>query len=142
MKRIIGIIVSALICLGVLSCQKDGYPEGADLTSLRVAVVPAPSSIPAAGATFEAAVVVNQGPYRDVPWTVSVDGDLEWVSVTKIRYTSHFTGTYAGDDTDVEQDGISCTLSVNDTGRKRLANLRFTTADGRSIIYTVTQLAK
>ena len=142
MKKIFVIAFAAILGLGMLSCTKEEFPEGADMTSLRVTLSPEPSAIPAAGGSFEAAVVVNQGPKLDVPWELSVDGSPSWIQVSKIRYTSHFTGTYNGDDVDVEQDGVSCTLSANETGKKRVVNLRFTVADGRSIIYSVTQSAK
>lgn len=142
MKKIFAIALAAFLCLGLVSCQKDLYPDGTDLTSLRVAVPQAPDSVPAAGASFESAVIVNQGPFLDVDWDVTVDGSVDWVSVSKIRYTSHFTGTYAGDDMDVEQNGISCSVSPNTTGKKRIAVLRFTVKDGRSITYTVSQAAK
>jgi hypothetical protein len=142
MKKIFAIAFAAVLGLGVLSCSKEQFPEGTDMTSLRVALTPEPSAIPAVGGNFEAAVVVNQGPKLDVPWELSVDGTPGWVTASKIRYKSHFTGTYSGDDMDVEQDGVSCTLSANTTGKKRTVNLRFTVADGRSIIYTVTQSAK
>ena len=75
----------------------------------------------------------------NVPWTVSVDGDVSWISVSKKDITTHFTGTYAGDDTDVVQSGISCVVAANLTGKKRTVNLRFTVADGSSIVYTLTQ---
>ena len=142
MKKILAIAFAVVLGLGVLSCSKEEFPQGADMTSLRVALTPEPSAIPAAGGTFEAAVVVNQGPKLDVSWDLSVDGNPGWIQVSKIRYKSQFTGTYSGDDVEVEQDGVSCTLSANTTGKKRIAILRFTVADGRSAIYTVTQSAK
>ena len=74
MKKIFAIAFAAVLGLGVLSCSKEQFPEGTDMTSLRVALTPEPSAIPAAGGSFEAAVVVNQGPKLDVPWELSVDG--------------------------------------------------------------------
>lgn len=142
MKRIFAIAFAVVLGLGLLSCNKEEFPEGADMSSVRVALTPDPGAIPAEGGSFEAAVVVNQGPSLDVPWELSIDGAPEWVTASKIRYKSHFTGTYNGDDADVEQDGVSCTVSANTTGKKRIVNLRFTVADGRSVIYTVTQSAK
>ena len=142
MKKIFAIAFAAVLGLCLLSCSKEQFPEGADLTSLRVALTPAPSAIAAAGGSFEAAVVVNQGPNLDVPWEVSIDGSPSWITVQKIRYKSQFTGTYAGDDMEVEQDGVACGVLPNSTGKKRTANLRFTVKDGRSIIYTITQAAK
>ena len=62
MKKIFAIAFAAVLGLGVLSCSKEQFPEGTDMTSLRVALTPEPSAIPAAGGSFEAAVVVNQGP--------------------------------------------------------------------------------
>lgn len=143
MKKIFATALAAVLCLGLFSCSKGtDFPDGSDMTTLRLSISPEPSAIPAAGATFEAAVVVNQGPYLDVAWEVSVDGKPDWVTVSKIRYTSNFTGTYNGDDAVVEQDGISCKISPNATGKKRTANLRFTVSDGRSIIRSINQAAK
>ena len=56
-----------------VACQKDPNLDGADTTTLRVALTPAPATISAFGDVFTAAVVVNQGLDTDVPWTVSVD---------------------------------------------------------------------
>ncbi len=142
MKKIFIIAFTALLSFGMLSCSKEEFPEGADLASVRAAMTPEPAAIPAAGGSFEAAVVVNQGPSLNVPWELSVDGNPNWITASKIRYKSQFTGTYSGDDVEVEHDGVSCTVSANTTGKKRTANLRFTVADGRSVIYTVTQSAK
>lgn len=143
MKKILSIIAVAVLCAGAVSCTKDiEAPEGADTTSVRAALTPDPGSIPAAGGTFEAVVVVNLGLYLNVPWTVSVDGEPDWITVSKKPVKSHFTGTYGGDDMDLEQDGISCTVSANLTGKKRTAVLRFTTVSGGSDIYTLTQSAK
>ena len=143
MKKIFAIALAAVLCLGLFSCTKDGgFPDGADLTSLRISLTPDPGTIPVTGAEFEAAVVVHQGPNLDVPWQVSVDGDPSWVTVSKIRYKSQFTGTYSGDDVEVEKDGIACAVLPNSTGKKRSANIRFTVADGRSIIRTINQAAK
>ncbi|MBO6168889.1 MAG: hypothetical protein J6O51_02850 [Bacteroidales bacterium] len=143
MKKIFAIAIAAVLCLGTFSCTKDGaYPEGADMTSLRVSVTPDPGTVPAIGSEFEAAVVVHQGPVLDVAWNVSVDGNPDWITVKKIRYKSNFTGTYSGDDVEVEQDGIACAVLPNGTGKKRSANIRFTVDDGRSIIRTINQAAK
>lgn len=142
MKKIFAIAFAAILALGVLSCSKEEFPEGTDMTSLRVSLTPEPAPIPAAGGSFEAVVIVNQGPKLDVPWEVVVDGSPSWVNVSKVRCKTHFSGTYNGDDMDLEQDGVSCSLSANTTGKKRTANLRFTVADGRSVIYTVSQSAK
>ena len=87
-------------------------------------------------------VIVHQGLSLNVDWTVSVDGDPAWISVSPKDVTTHFTGTYAGDDMDMVQKGIDCTVAANLTGKKRSANLRFTVANGTSIIYTITQSAK
>ena len=142
MKKILSILALAILCAGAVSCDKNAVPDGADVVSVRAAVSPDPGSIPAAGSTFEAVVVVNQGMYLNVPWTVSVDGTPDWVSVSKTKVKTHFTGTYGGDDVDLEQDGISCTVSANLTGKKRTAVLRFTTEYGTSDVYTLTQSAK
>lgn len=142
MKKIVSIIAAAALCLGLVSCNKDLIPDGADTTTVRVSVTPDPGTIPAAGGSFEAVVVVNQGLDLDVDWTVSVDGNPDWVSVSTKKITTHFVGTYAGDDQDVEQNGIACTVSANLTGKKRVAVIRFTTSNGWSDIYTLNQSAK
>ena len=143
MKRIIAIIAAAALCLLTLSCSKDKlYPDGADMNSLRVALTPDPGVVPAAGADFESVVVVHYGPVLNCPWEVSVDGDPAWVSVQNKDITTQFTGTYAGDDTEVVQKGISCVVAPNLTGKKRTVNLRFTIYNGASIVYTLTQSAK
>ena len=142
MKKIISIIAAAALCLGLVSCNKNLVPDGADTTTVRVSVTPDPGTIPAAGSSFEAVVVVNQGLDVNVDWTVSVDGNPDWVSVSTKKIATHFTGTYAGDDKDVEQNGIACTVSANTTGKKRSAVIRFTTKNGWSDIYTLNQGAK
>jgi hypothetical protein len=142
MKKIFAIILAAALALGLVSCKKDIIPDGADTMSVRVAVSPEPGVVPAAGATFEAVVVVHQGISLDVDWTPSVDNDLAWVSLEKTTVKTQFTGTYAGDDREVEQRGISCTVAANLTGKKRSATLRFTTADGASAVYVLNQAAK
>ena len=142
MKKIFIIIASAILCLGAVSCNKNIIPEGADTTTLRIAVSPDPGTIPAAGGEFEAVVVVNQGMSQSVAGTLSVDGEPAWVSVSVKDITTHFTGTYAGDDMDVVQKGISCVIAPNLTGKKRSVNLRFTLADGSSIVYPINQSAK
>ncbi|MBO4671625.1 MAG: hypothetical protein J5640_07295 [Bacteroidales bacterium] len=139
MKKIFAIIAIAVLCAGAVSCVKNVIPDGADTKSLRMSLSPDPGAVPAAGADFDAVVIVHQGMTLNVPWTVSVDGDVSWISVSKKDITTHFTGTYAGDDTDVVQSGISCVVAANLTGKKRTVNLRFTVADGSSIVYTLTQ---
>lgn len=142
MKKIFTIFAAAVLCFGAVSCNKELIPDGADTTSLRVSVSPDPGVVPAAGKEFEAVVIVHEGVSFNVPWTVSVDGDVAWVSVSVKYITTHFTGTYAGDDTDVVQSGISCVVAPNLTGKKRNVNIRFTVPDGSSIVYTLTQSAK
>ena len=68
------LLLLLLPLLGLLSCNKEEFPEGADMSSVRVALTPDPGAIPAEGGSFEAAVVVNQGPSLDVPWELSIDG--------------------------------------------------------------------
>ncbi len=143
MKRIFAIIATAALCLLTMSCSKDMlYPDGADMNSLRVALTPDPGIVPAAGAEFESVVVVHEGPVLNRPWEVSVDGDPAWVSIQNKDITTQFTGTYSGDDVEVVQKGISCVVAPNLTGKKRTVNIRFTVADGGSIVYTLTQSAK
>lgn len=142
MKKIFAIVTLAVLCLGAVSCNKDIIPEGADTTTVRAALSPDPGSIPAAGASFEAVAIVNEGLYMNVDWVVSVDNEPDWVRVNKVTLKTNFVGTYGGDDREVEQPGISCTVSPNTTGKKRTAVLRFTTNDGRSDVYILTQSAK
>ena len=131
----------ALLCLAgmAVACEKNLNMDGADTTSLRVSLTPAPGMIVAAGETFTAAVVVNQGMEFEVPWTVSVDHNPSWIKVEKTTLDKTFTGTYGGDEASYTVDGIKVTGSANDTGAKRMANLRFTVADNSSIIYTINQ---
>ena len=141
MKKNIAIWALLLLCLWgtAVSCEKDVNLGAADTTSLRVSLTPAPGMIVAAGETFTAAVVVNQGMEFEVPWTVSVDHNPSWIKVEKTTLDKTFTGTYGGDEASYTVDGIKVTVSANDTGAKRMANLRFTVADNSSIIYTINQ---
>ncbi len=142
MKKIFAIIAATVLCLASVSCNKEAFPAGSDKLSVRVSVTPDPGTIPAVGADFESVVAVNQGVERNVAWTVSVDGNPDWISLQTKTVKSSFVGTYAGDDKDLELDGIACNVSVNLTGKKRVAILRFTTANGASAVYTLTQSAK
>ncbi len=142
MKKIFAIVAVALFCMGAVSCQENVIPDGADTNSVRLSVSPDPGAVPAAGADFDAVVIVHQGISLNVDWTVSVDGEPAWISVTPKQITTSFTGTYAGDDVDVVQNGIGCTVAPNLTGKKRSATLRFTVANGASAVYTITQSAK
>lgn len=139
MKKIFNIFFVAAALLALAACNKDEYPEGADLTSLRVALTPDPGTIPAAGKTFEAVVIVAQGPNTSVEWTASVDFEPDWVTLSEKEISSDFVGTYGGDDRTVTQKGISVTVSPNTSGIKRTATLRFTTKDGGSISYVLNQ---
>lgn len=139
MKKILAIVAVALACLGMVSCNENILPDGADTNSVRLSVSPEPGTIPAAGADFEAVVIVHQGVSLNVDWTVSVDGEPAWLSVSTKQITTSFTGTYAGDDTEVVQNGILCTVAPNLTGKRRSATLRFTVANGASAVYTINQ---
>lgn len=139
MKKILAIVAVALACLGMVSCNENILPDGADTNSVRLSVSPEPGTIPAAGADFEAVVIVHQGVSLNVDWTVSVDGEPAWLSVSTKQITTSFIGTYAGDDTEVVQNGIACTVAPNLTGKKRSATLRFTVANGASAVYTINQ---
>lgn len=139
MKKIFAIVAVALACLGMVSCNENILPDGADTNSVRLSVSPEPGTIPAAGADFEAVVIVHQGVSLNVDWTVSVDGEPAWLSVSTKQITTSFTGTYAGDDTEVVQNGILCTVAPNLTGKRRSATLRFTVANGASAVYTINQ---
>ena len=141
MKKIFTILAAAL-CICAVSCEKNIIPDGADTNSVRMSLTPDPGSIPVSGSSFEAVVIVHQGISLNVDWTVSVDGDPAWVSVSPKDITTHFTGTYAGDDADVVQKGIDCTVAANLTGKRRSAVLRFTVANGASVTYTLNQNAK
>jgi len=132
--------LAALCILGSLvSCNKDLNMDGADTTTLRMSLTPAPSVISAAGDSFTAAVVVNQGLDQEVPWTVSVDNNPSWVHVELTEVERTFTGTYGGDEAVYKVNGITVTIDANTTGAKRMANLRFTVPDKSSIVYTLNQ---
>lgn len=135
-------MLAGVFCIGTVSCTQNTIPDGADTMSVRIAVSPEPGSIPAAGTDFEAVVIMHQGPALNVPWTVSVDGNPAWISVETKTITTHFVGTYNGDDQDVDQTGISCTVAPNLTGKKRSASLRFTAENGASTVYVINQAAK
>lgn len=135
-------MLAAVFCFALASCSSDASLEGADLNGVRISLSPAPGTIPAAGADFEAVVIMHQGPYLNVPWTVSIDGDTAWILLETKTITTHFVGTYAGDDKDVEQTGISCTVAPNLTGKKRSATLRFTAQNGASTVYVINQAAR
>ena len=121
------------------ACQKEGWPEGADLSGLRIALTPDPGVIPAAGiADFETVVIVARGPETSVPWETAVDFAPDWLTVQKVSVKGKFVGTWAGDDRETIQDGIKLNVQAN-TGAKRTAVLRFTVSDGSSITYTLTQ---
>ena len=122
-----------------VACQKDPNLDGADTTTLRVALTPAPATISAFGDVFTAAVVVNQGLDTDVPWTVSVDLNPSWIHVEKTTVERTFTGTYGGDDATYTVGAVQVTVDANTTGAKRMANLRFTVDDQSSVIYTINQ---
>lgn len=140
MKKILSsIAVAVLLAAGLVSCSKDTLPAGADTSTIRISVTPDPGVIPASGANFEAAVIVNLGNEIDVDWDVTVDFEPSWISVVKTEVSSEFAGTYAGDDKTVTLPGISAFVNPNDSGLKRKANLRFTTKDGSSVVYVITQ---
>ena len=144
MKRIISsIIIAAAAILSFSSCHKDDWKQGADLKTLTISYDLAGNSLdafPATGSTITKAVVVSQGAInRDIDWTVSVDNAPDWVSVEKTTMTTHFTGTYDGDDRDVEHKAVTITVKANATGAKRTAVIRFTVADGSSISTILTQ---
>ena len=143
MKKIFAILFAAVFCFAFSSCSKDEFiPDGADTNGVRMSLSPEPGNIPASGSEFDAVVIVHQGINLNVFWTVSVDGDPAWVSVSPKDITTHFVGTYAGDDADVVQKGIGCTVAANLTGKRRSAVLRFTVANGASVTYTINQNAK
>lgn len=144
MKKIFEI--AALALAGVLllsSCQKNDWLGGADTTTLSMSydldgnTLPV---IPAAGKTFTKAVVINQGSVnRDIDWTVTVDNEPSWVSVSKTTVETEFTGTYGGDDRTVQHKAVEIKVDPNDSGAKRSCVIRFTVADGSSISTVLTQ---
>ncbi len=139
-KNILKLILSLLLILGTtVACDSDLNMDGADTSSLRVSLTPAPEIISANGTTFTAAVVVNQGQNFDVDWTVSVDHNLSWISVETTKIDKTFTGTYSGDDATYTVSGIKVTVQPNETGINRMANIRFTVSDNSSVIYTIYQ---
>ena len=138
--RIFKWALAALCILGSLaSCNKDLNMDGADKTTLRMSLTPAPSVISAAGDSFTAAVVVNQGMDQEVPWTVSVDNNPTWIHIELTEIERTFVGTYGGDEAVYKVNGITVTVDPNTTGAKRMANLRFTVPDNSSIVYTLNQ---
>lgn len=138
-KTVIRIVLALCALLAAAACQKEGWPEGADLTSLRIALSPDPGVIPADGiADFETVVIVARGPETSVPWNVSVDFTPDWLTLEKVSVTGQFIGTWEGDDRETVQDGIKLNVQAN-TGAKRTAVIRFTVSDGSSITYTLTQ---
>lgn len=142
MKHMIKRAALLILCFAGLfcACTKENT-EGMDTTTLRISVTPEPGLIPAAGLNFVSGVVVNKGMEFEVPWEVSVDFNPSWIHVTKTTKTSHYVGTYAGDDADYEVAAIDVTVDPNDTGAKRTANLRFKTDAASSIVYTINQAA-
>lgn len=143
MKKYISIIfAAALAVISAASCQKYEM-EGADYKSLSMSYDLDGNTLavfPAAGKTVTKAVCINQGSiYRDIDWTVSVDNAPEWVSVEKTTVMTQFTGTYGGDDCEVEHKAVTITVKANETGAKRTAVIRFTVADGSSISTVLTQ---
>ncbi len=142
MKHSIAKAALLLLCLAGVACGCTKVStEGMDTTTLRISVTPEPGLIPAAGTTFTSGVVINKGMEFEVPWEVSVDFSPAWVHVEKTTKTSQFVGTYGGDDREYEVAAIQVTVDANDTGAKRMANLRFTTDGGGSIVYTINQAA-
>lgn len=144
MKRIISaIIIAAAALMSFSSCQKEDWMGGADYKTLTISYDLDGNKLdpfPAGGSSITKAVVVSQGAVnRDIDWTVSVDNNPDWVSVEKTTVTTHFTGTYDGDDRDVEHKAVTITVNANNTGAKRSAVIRFTVADGSSISTTLTQ---
>ena len=138
-NTVIRIVLALCALLAAAACQKEGWPEGADLSSLRMALTPDPGVIPAAGiADFETVVIVARGPETSIPWEVSVDFAPDWLSLEKVTVKGQFVGTWDGDDRETLQDGIKLNVRAN-TGAKRTAILRFTISDGSSITYTLTQ---
>lgn len=135
MKKILLILLS-IACL--FSCSEK-MPEGADMSTLRVALTPAPGLFNAEHNVHSCAVVVCRGAEINVPWTVSVDNNPDWISVEEITYESSFSGTYEGDDRELSQKGVKITLEANQTDVKRTAYLRFTLSDGSSVSYAVVQ---
>ena len=139
-RKIFKWALAALCILGSLvACNKDLNMDGADTTTLRVSLTPAPTLISASGDSFTAAVVVNQGLNQEVPWTVSVDNNPSWVHVELTEVERTFIGTYGGDEAVYKVNGITVTIDPNTTGARRIANLRFTVSDNSSIVYTLNQ---
>jgi len=141
--KIIFLFSVLLTCCGVAtSCQKYDL-SGADIKTLTLTYDTEGNYLPAfsgQGSSVTKAVVINQGSvYRDIDWTVSVDGDPGWLHVEKTKVVTQFTGTYAGDNCEVEHKAVLITVDLNPTGAKRQAVIRFTVADGSSISTLVTQ---
>lgn len=135
MKKILLTLIS-LVCL--FSCAEK-LPEGADTSSLRVALTPAPEVFSGEYTVFSCAAVVCRGADINVPWTVSVDNNPDWISVEEITYEGAFTGTYDGDDRNTSNRGVKITVEENDSDSRRTAFMRFTLKDGSSVSYTIVQ---
>lgn len=139
MKNIIAKVTAvAFLSFFFGACSKE-EPSGADTQSLRLSLTPVPEVISATGGSFESIVVVHQGNTLDIEWDATVDFEPDWVSLNKIQLTGTFEGTYEGDDVSYTHDGIKVTVSPNQSGKRRIAALRFTVSDGSSIIYIITQ---
>lgn len=140
MKKVLSILMTALAALAFASCDFDSYdPDMEDATSVRVGLCDDPGTLSAEGCYFQSSVVVAQGKDFDVDWTVSVDHNPYWIVVKKINIDEEFTGTYKDDDRIVTKSGIGVSVAPNSTGNKRTAYLRFTTGDGSSVVYKLTQ---
>lgn len=129
-------ILLSAACL--FSCTEK-MPEGADTSSLRVALSPAPEVFSAEYNVFSCAAVVCCGAEINVPWTVSVDNNPDWITVEEIDYDGMFTGTYADDDRQTSHKGVRITLEQNGTEARRTAFVRFTLEDGSSVSYSIVQ---
>lgn len=135
-------IIGASLIFSLCSCEKVEM-GGADTKSLTISYDLDGNALPtfsAAASSITKAVVINQGGVkRDVDWEVAVDNNPSWVRVEKATVTNHFTGTYGGDDRDIELKGVVISVDANATGAKRTAVIRFTVADGSSISTPLTQ---
>jgi hypothetical protein len=143
MKKIFSIMAAAaLACASLASCDKVNT-DGADYKTLTITYGTDGNVLPTAsadGAMITKAVVINQGgKYRDIDWTVSVDNDADWVTVSQTTVRTQYVGTYDGDDRVVIHKGVDIFVSPNETGEKRSAVIRFTVKDGSSIATVLNQ---
>ena len=130
--------------LTVLSCSKEGNPEGMD-TATRIALSPAAIEFNQAGKTldgesaYEGVVTVISGKdYNKLSWEASLPGAEEWAAVYPVRMTETFTDIYSGKTYETEEKGIRITVLANKSYRRR-GILRIIASDGTEADFVINQ---